>query len=63
MTHDADVIIIGAGLAGLTAAAELADAGRQVLLLEQEPEQALGGQAWWSTGCSWLTPRSSAACG
>jgi hypothetical protein len=50
MTHDADVIIIGAGLAGLTAAAELADAGRQVLLLEQEPEQALGGQAWWSLG-------------
>jgi uncharacterized protein len=50
MTHDADVIIIGAGLAGLTAAAELADAGRKVLLLEQEPEQALGGQAWWSLG-------------
>src|SRR3984885_3807868 len=50
MTHDADVIIIGAGLAGLTAAAELADAGRQVLLLDQEPEQALGGQAWWSLG-------------
>ena len=50
MTHDADVIIIGAGLAGLVAAAELADAGRRVLLLDQEPGQSLGGQAWWSFG-------------
>ena len=50
MTHHADVIVIGAGLAGLTAAAELACAGRTVLLLDQEPEQSLGGQAWWSLG-------------
>jgi hypothetical protein len=50
MRQDADVIVVGAGLAGLTAAAELADAGRQVLLLDQEPEQSLGGQAWWSFG-------------
>ncbi|WP_457112695.1 FAD-binding protein [Marmoricola sp. URHA0025 HA25] len=47
---DADVIIVGAGLAGLVAAAELADAGRKVLLLDQEPEQSLGGQAFWSLG-------------
>jgi predicted oxidoreductase len=47
---DADVIVVGAGLAGLVAAAEAADAGRRVLLLEQEPEQSLGGQAWWSFG-------------
>jgi predicted oxidoreductase len=47
---DADVIVVGAGLAGLTAAAELADAGRRVLLLDQEGEQSLGGQAWWSFG-------------
>ncbi|WP_047868810.1 FAD-binding dehydrogenase [Nocardiopsis sp. RV163] len=46
----ADVIVVGAGLAGLTAAAELADAGRHVLLLDQEPEQSLGGQAFWSFG-------------
>ncbi|WDZ88419.1 FAD-binding dehydrogenase [Nocardiopsis sp. HUAS JQ3] len=46
----ADVIVVGAGLAGLTAAAELADAGRRVLLLDQEPEQSLGGQAFWSFG-------------
>ncbi len=47
---DADVIVVGAGLAGLTATAELADAGRKVLLLDQEPEQSLGGQAFWSLG-------------
>ncbi|WP_306369285.1 FAD-binding dehydrogenase [Nocardiopsis sp. CC223A] len=46
----ADVIVVGAGLAGLTAAAELADAGKQVILLDQEPEQSLGGQAFWSFG-------------
>ncbi|NPC95832.1 FAD-binding dehydrogenase [Nocardioides sp. zg-DK7169] len=45
-----DVVVVGAGLAGLAAAAEAADAGRQVVLLDQEPEQSLGGQAWWSFG-------------
>ena len=44
------MIVVGAGLAGLAAAAEVAEAGRTVLLLDQEPEQALGGQAWWSFG-------------
>src|ERR1700723_4803762 len=47
---DADVIVVGAGLAGLVAAAEAAEAGRRVLLLDQEPQQSLGGQAWWSFG-------------
>ncbi|MFJ2651421.1 FAD-binding dehydrogenase [Streptomyces sp. NPDC087420] len=50
MAYDADVIVIGAGLAGLVAAAELVDAGRSVLVLDQEPEQSLGGQAHWSFG-------------
>jgi hypothetical protein len=48
--HSADVIVVGAGLAGLVATAELADAGRRVLLLDQEPEASLGGQAFWSFG-------------
>src|SRR4051794_39388382 len=47
---DADVIVVGAGLAGLVATAELADAGRRVLLLDQESEANLGGQAFWSLG-------------
>jgi uncharacterized protein len=45
-----DVIVVGAGLAGLVATAELADAGKKVLLLDQEPEASMGGQAWWSFG-------------
>ena len=47
---DADVVVVGAGLAGLVAACELADAGRSVVLLDQESEANLGGQAWWSLG-------------
>nr|CAD6603073.1 FAD-binding dehydrogenase [Rhizobium sp. Khangiran2] len=45
-----DVIVVGAGLAGLVAATELADAGRSVTIVDQEPEQSLGGQAFWSLG-------------
>ncbi|MEU7552734.1 FAD-binding dehydrogenase [Streptomyces sp. NPDC044571] len=50
MTYDADVIVIGAGLAGLVATAELVDRGRKVILIDQEPEQSIGGQAHWSFG-------------
>ncbi|MEV8423075.1 FAD-binding dehydrogenase [Streptomyces niveus] len=50
MAYDADVIVIGAGLAGLVATAELVDAGRSVILLDQEPEASIGGQAHWSFG-------------
>ncbi|MPY99579.1 MAG: FAD-binding dehydrogenase [Actinophytocola sp.] len=47
---DADVIVVGAGLAGLVAAAELADNGKRVIIVEQEPEASFGGQAHWSLG-------------
>src|SRR3954447_25458473 len=47
---EAEVIVVGAGLAGLTATVELAEAGKRVLVLDQEPEASLGGQAWWSLG-------------
>ena len=47
---DADAIVVGAGLAGLVATAELAAAKKRVILLEQEPEASLGGQAFWSFG-------------
>ena len=45
-----DVIVVGAGLAGLTAAAELADRGKQVTIIDQEPAHFIGGQAFWSLG-------------
>lgn len=45
-----DVAIIGAGLAGLVAACELIDAKKKVLLVDQEPENSMGGQAYWSFG-------------
>jgi uncharacterized protein len=48
--EDADAIVVGAGLAGLVAAVELVAAGRRVVVVDQEPEQALGGQAFWSFG-------------
>jgi uncharacterized protein len=50
MSSEAEVIIVGAGLAGLVAAAELIEAGRRVILLDQEPEASFGGQAFWSFG-------------
>ncbi len=46
----ADVLVIGWGLAGLVAASEALDAGRRVILIDQEPRTNLGGQAWWSFG-------------
>ncbi|RZN28107.1 FAD-binding dehydrogenase [Bradyrhizobium sp. Leo121] len=50
MAEDVDVIVVGAGLAGLVAATEITDAGKRVIVVEQEGEQSLGGQAFWSFG-------------
>ena len=47
---ECDVLVIGAGLAGLVAATEAADRGLKVCVLDQEGEQNLGGQAFWSLG-------------
>ena len=49
MAHT-DVIVVGAGLSGLVATAELVAAGRRVLLVDQESAANLGGQAFWSFG-------------
>ncbi len=43
---DADVIVVGAGLAGLVAAAELIERGRRVLIVDQENADNIGGQAY-----------------
>ncbi|QEE44805.1 FAD-binding dehydrogenase [Rhizobium sp. WL3] len=45
-----DVVVIGGGLAGLVAATEATDRGLKVGLIDQEGEQNLGGQAFWSLG-------------
>jgi uncharacterized protein len=50
MADEADVIVVGGGLAGLVAATEIADAGKHVIVVDQEGEQNLGGQAFWSFG-------------
>jgi uncharacterized protein len=50
MPREYDAIVVGGGLSGLVATAELARAGRRVALLDQEPEASLGGQAFWSFG-------------
>src|SRR3984893_11234959 len=50
MVGDADVIVVGGGLAGLVAATEIADTGKRVIVVDQEGEQSLGGQAFWSFG-------------
>ncbi|MCK7623282.1 FAD-binding dehydrogenase [Streptomyces sp. RS10V-4] len=50
MSDDADVIVVGAGLAGLVATYELARAGRRVIVVDQESAANLGGQAFWSLG-------------
>ncbi|WP_024795348.1 FAD-binding dehydrogenase [Tomitella biformata] len=50
MSVDADVIVVGAGLAGLVATYELVKAGRKVLVVDQENSNNLGGQAFWSLG-------------
>ena len=48
VTLDADIVIIGAGGAGMTAAIAAADAGKTVVVLESQP--AVGGNSVKSTG-------------
>jgi hypothetical protein len=62
MAYDADIIIVGGGLSGLVAAAELVEARRNVIIVDQEPEQSLGGQAFWSLGGIFLVDSPEQRC-
>ena len=57
-TNDADVIVIGGGVAGLTAARLLGEAGQQVLLLEARGR--LGGRVWTTHAPSGVTVEAGA---
>lgn len=47
---EADIVVVGAGLAGLVAAYEASQAGRKVIIVDQENANNIGGQAFWSLG-------------
>jgi monoamine oxidase len=42
--HDFDVVVIGAGVAGLSAARDLVDAGKSVVVVEARDR--IGGRMW-----------------
>ncbi|OCC23318.1 hypothetical protein MB02_11830 [Croceicoccus estronivorus] len=50
--HEADVVVIGAGAAGLAAAIAAHDSGAKVALLEAS--DCFGGTAAWSGGAAWV---------
>ncbi|WP_281381147.1 FAD-binding dehydrogenase [Corynebacterium anserum] len=45
-----DVIVVGAGLAGMVTTFEAVRSGLKVLVVDQENRKNLGGQAFWSLG-------------
>ena len=48
--HHSDVLIIGAGIAGITTALDLLDGGKSVIMLDRDEEGAFGGLARESFG-------------
>jgi hypothetical protein len=54
MQYQSDVVVIGAGIAGVAAAIDLLDRGRRVLLLDRDAEENMGGLAKESFGGIWF---------
>ena len=54
LRYQTDVIVIGAGIAGVTAAIELLGRGRRVLLLDRDVEENMGALAKESFGGIWF---------
>ena len=54
LRYGTDVVVIGAGIAGVTAAIELLDRGRRVLLVDRDAEANMGGLAKESFGGIWF---------
>jgi len=52
--YQTDVVVVGAGIAGIVAAYELLGRGRRVLLLDRDVEENLGGLAKESFGGIWF---------
>ncbi len=48
--YQADVLIAGGGIAGISTALELLDAGKKVIILERDVPDHFGGLAKWSFG-------------
>ena len=49
-TYQADVIIVGGGLAGIVTALDLMDSGRSILILDRDTRANFGGLAKWAFG-------------
>ena len=49
-SYEAEVIVIGAGLAGMVTALELLDRGKSVVMFDVAPRERFGGLAGWSFG-------------
>ncbi|MEO7017469.1 MAG: FAD-dependent tricarballylate dehydrogenase TcuA [Leifsonia sp.] len=50
--NEADVIVVGGGNAGFSAAHAAAERGRKVLLLEKAPEELFGGNSYYTAGAT-----------